>query len=314
MKTSKLKTKCIKIWLVFIYLLLFNGGFSQTKYFLYEEDSKEFIASSFTLNTHSLYKIKREVRLFNVMSKVQTFIGNKGIYNGQHDYNIMLFSILPDLDGSEDWYEINLDTVQSSMINFKNLEELHKKNTLSHFNNVVKQTTKYFNDYKVIVKKGSTYYASKYCLLQFYTVRNRPQAFTNVYGTINTQDSMHSVAQFGKIFKNAYPSLQFPLYRIGEDPLSFLDWSRDRREYLSKQITLPHHGTGYQFWTYVDWTQHDYNYERGIDRFIYVPEKGIIGGSFDFYFYHHRKKLPIKYTDFLNNIKEEKVMVAKEFD
>lgn len=313
MNIAMLKAKWLIIWLILISLLSFNKGFSQTKYFLFEEDSKEFTASSFRLNTYPLYKIKREVHIFNVMSKVQTFIGNKGIYNGQYDYNIMLFSILPDLDGSEDWYEINPDTVRSSMINFKDLEELHKKNTLSYFNTTVKQTTKYFNAYKLIIKKGDTYYAPKYCLLQFYAVRNRSQAFTNVYGTINTQDSAYSVLQFEKIFKGAYPSLQFPLYRIGEDPLSFLDWSRDRREYLSKKITLAQHATGYQFWTYVDWTQHEYNYdfERGIDRFVYAPDKGIIGGSFDFYFYYHRKKLPIKYTDFLNNIKEEKVMITE---
>ncbi len=313
MNIAMLKTKYLIIWLILISLFSFNKGFSQTKYFLFEEDSKDFIASSFRLNTYPLYKIKREVHLFNVMSKVQTFIGNKGMYNGQYDYNIMLFSILPDLDGSEDWYEINLDTVRSSMINFKDLGELHKKNTLSYFNTIVKEKTKFFNAYKLIIKKGDIYYAPKYCLLQFYSVRNRPQAFTNVYGTINTQDSAYSVLQFEKIFKGAYPSLQFPLYRIGEDPLSFLDWSRDRREYLSKKVTLAHHTTGYQFWTYIDWTQHEYNYdfERGIDRFVYAPEKGIIGGSFDFYFYYHRIKLPIKYTDFLNNIKEEKVMIAE---
>ncbi|APU96998.1 hypothetical protein BV902_12110 [Sphingobacterium sp. B29] len=127
MNIVKLRTKCNKIWLIVIYLLFYTEGFSQTKYFLFEEDTKEFVTSSFRLNTYPLYKIKREVHLFNVMSRVQTFIGNKGIYNGQHDYNIMLFSILPDLDGSEDWYEINPDTVRSSMINFKDLEELHKK-------------------------------------------------------------------------------------------------------------------------------------------------------------------------------------------
>ena len=125
MNTAMLKTKCFKILLILISLLYFNKGLSQTKYFLFEEDSKDFIASSFTLNTYPLYKIKREVHLFNIMSKVQTFIGNQGVYNRQYDYNIMLFSILPDLDGSEDWYEINLDTVRSSMINFKDLGELH---------------------------------------------------------------------------------------------------------------------------------------------------------------------------------------------
>ncbi len=27
-------------------------------------------------------------------------------------------------------------------------------------------------------------------------------------------------------------------------------------------------------------------YYRGIDRFIYIPDKGIVGGSFDFLFFH----------------------------
>jgi hypothetical protein len=78
---------------------------------------------------------------------------------------------------------------------------------------------------------------------------------------------------------------------------------------------LKNNSDGYQFWTFIDWTAPDSSYyiERGIDRFVYLQGKGIIGGSFDFYFYFNRKKLPIKYTDFLNNIKEEKVMIADNF-
>ncbi|MEN5233942.1 hypothetical protein [Sphingobacterium faecium] len=69
----------------------------------------------------------------------------------------------------------------------------------------------------------------------------------------------------------------------------------------------------YQFWTYTNWHEHRHKFDRGIDRFVYHPSKGIIGGSFDFYFYFHRKKLPIGYADFMQNIKEEKIMIADNY-
>ncbi|WP_223583020.1 hypothetical protein [Sphingobacterium sp. GVS05A] len=86
-------------------------------------------------------------------------------------------------------------------------------------------------------------------------------------------------------------------------------------EYLFVKKKLKDNNLAYQFWTYTNWHAHahEYEFDRGIDRFVYLPGKGIIGGSFDFYFYFHRKKLPIKYVDFMNNIKEEKVMIADIF-
>ncbi len=315
MKNHPHKSDLSKILMIFFCLVSYFEGISQTKYFIYEKNNKEFESSDYKLNTKSLYNIDREVRIFNLMTKVHTFIGKKGMYNGQYDYNIMLFSVLPDLAGTEDWVKINLDSIRSSIIDFTKLKELHKKNTLSYFNNIANETTKYFNDYKIIIKEGADYFMPKNCLLQFYSVRNRPQIFTNVYCTINTQESTCNISEFEKIFKSAYPDSPFPLYRMGENPLSFLEWARDRREYLSKKMVLRDGSKAYKFWTYIDWTQSEnkYDYERGIDRFIYLPTKGIIGGSFDFYFYFNRKKLPIKYTDFLSNIKEEKVMMPDDF-
>ena len=41
----------------------------------------------------------------------------------------------------------------------------------------------------------------------------------------------------------------------------------------------------YHFWTFDDWhICKGYNWHRGIDRFVYTPEMGIVGGSYDFYF------------------------------
>ncbi|AIM39257.1 hypothetical protein KO02_23130 [Sphingobacterium sp. ML3W] len=305
----------LKIFSFLLYFAIYFQSVGQTKYFVLENNTKDFEVSRFTMNTQSLYGINREVILFNLLKKEDTLIGEDGKLNGQSDYNIILFSILPNLTGKEDWEKIDVDTIQSSFITLDELEQLHTKNSLSYFNNVVKDTTKYFNTYKIIVKKENNYYVPKFCLLQFYSVRNRPHVFTNVYGTINTEDSRYTIIEFEKIFKETYPRLDFPLNRIDKEPLSFMDWTRDRKEYLSKKFTLKNNLIGYQFWTYIDWTKHDfqYDFERGIDRFLYLPGKGIIGGSFDFYFYFHRKKLPIKYSDFIQNIKEEKLMIADSF-
>lgn len=302
----------LKIFSFFLFFLVCFQSVGRSKYFVLDEKSNDFELSVFTLNTESLYKINKEIRLFNLLNKVDTFVGRNGEINNQSDYDIILFSVLPDIAGNEDWSKIDLDTVRSLIIDFKELQHLQKNNTLSNFNNIVKENTKYFNSYKIVIKKGNNYYVSKNCLLQFYSVRNRPHIFTNVYGTINTDDSPISIAQFAEIFKATYPRLDFPLNRIGEDPLSFMDWTRDRREYFSKKLSLGGDIKGYQFWTYIDWTKHSFqfDFERGIDRFVYLPMKGIVGGSFDFYFYFHRKELPIKYTDFINNIKEEKVIIA----
>jgi len=139
-----------------------------------------------------------------------------------------------------------------------------------------------------------------------------------VFGTINIEQEPLKITEMETIFKKRYPGTNYPPYTIGDTPYSYssaIDYLRDRKEFLSKTIKFQNGEIGYQFWTYTNWHTHDHELEvdRGIDRYVYVPGKGIVGGSFDFYFYFYRKKLPIKFSDFLNNVKEEKVMIAPEF-
>lgn len=122
-----------------------------------------------------------------------------------------------------------------------------------------------------------------------------------------------------RIFKKRYSDSIFPVYSMAESSYSYVnmsfDFLRDRREYLSKVIKLRNNELAYQFWTYTNWRghRHQFKIDRGIDRFVYLQHKGIIAGSFDYYIYFHRKKLPIEYSDFMQNIKEEKVMMADSF-
>ncbi|MDR2283821.1 MAG: hypothetical protein LBE37_11455 [Sphingobacterium sp.] len=63
----------------------------------------------------------------------------------------------------------------------------------------------------------------------------------------------------------------------------------------------------------------NHEWYRGIDRFVYVPNKGIVGGSYDFYFkdplprdYKQVARRNINMAEFKKNIYDEKIMLAKE--
>jgi len=298
--------------LIILIIVCLGKSRAQAKYFILEDTSVNYQVHQVSMSAKELYGIEAKVECFNIL--YDGYALDKKVVKKDYDQNLILFSALPDMQGKESWKEIVLDSIQKSLIDFGALNKLFESHTYSLFFDKYGSKTKFLNDYKIIVKRNSKLYTPAICLLQFYAIRNRPDIFTNPFGTINTHLKSISVKQVEKIYKDRYPYSNFPVYGIGECPerLESFDRIRDRREYLSKKIDLKTGETRYQFWTFTDWFQHRHNYEleRGIDRFIYTAEKGIIGGSFDFYFYFHRKKLPIKYTDFLNNIKEEKVMMA----
>jgi len=99
------------------------------------------------------------------------------------------------------------------------------------------------------------------------------------------------------------------------------------REYLSRILEI-NGEQAYQFWTLTDWSSpSSYSYNRGVDRFVYMPDKGIVGGSYDFYFLvefdrgwdrvfnikgdlrpRHRKTK----EELWQNVIQEKVMLAEE--
>ena len=308
----------MKYWFLLPLLLITVDLSAQVKYFIIPDQTEDYTLNHYKLSTEQLYGVNKNVELF-----CMTFPGLETIKNTQKQYadinlNIVLFSVLPDLLGSSDWMEIALDSVKNNLIKDADLHTLFSLNTFSEFDQKYGAETKYFNEYQIIKKIDNKYYASKHCILQFFAVRNRPSVFQNVFGTINTEQEPLAIVEMEKIFKKRYPNFIFPPYSMAESPYSYsnsFDFIRDRREYLSKVIKLQNNELAYQFWTYTGWRGQDFEYkiDRGIDRFIYLPGKGIIGGSFDFYFYFHRKKLPIEYADFMQNIKEEKVMIADNY-
>ncbi|EFK56032.1 hypothetical protein ACFU8T_04665 [Sphingobacterium spiritivorum] len=298
-----------------LFLIICNSYlFGQVKYFIIEPENEDqkYDLHTYKLATKTLYGIDNSVELYNIV-----YINN--IYDKHEDSekNLILFSVLPNLEGgSDNWKEISLDTIQSKLLPIGKLKNLFQRNTMSIFSEKYGEKTKYFNEYKIVIKKEGKYFTPYNCLLQFYAIRNRSEIFSNVYGTINTKLNPVTVSDFELIFESTYPKTYFPIYTLpNERHTATLDRLRDRREYLSKKWKLKDGSIAFQFWTYTDWHEPDfyYEYERGIDRFVYIPDKGIVGGSFDFYFYYHRQKLGMTTLDFKNNIRKEKVMLAEEY-
>jgi len=303
-----------KFWLFLPLLFVTLSLSAKVKYFIIPEKPADYLINEYKLPTAELYGVEEHVELFCLtfpMLKSQ----KQNVKNPHVDCNLVLLSVLPDLETNSNWTEINIDSVKSDIITDSNLKRLFNLNTFSEFDQKYGAKTKYFDEYQVIKKRGNKYFASRHCLVQFFAVRNRPSVFQNSFGTINIEQEPIKIIEMEQIFKKRYPQSKFPVYTIGDTPYDYnsFDFLRDRKEYLSKVIKLKNNDIAYQFWTYTDWHEHDdiYEIDRGIDRFVYLPGRGIVGGSFDFYFYFNKKKLPIKYTDFMNNIKEEKVMLAE---
>ena len=75
--------------------------------------------------------------------------------------------------------------------------------------------------------------------------------------------------------------------------------------FLSAKIAVGNY-TAYKFWQFSDWRVADgTNSRRGIDRFLYIPELGIVGGSFDFWF----NALGISSKEIMKNYLSEDVIL-----
>jgi hypothetical protein len=259
------------------------------KFFLLENISKNYKIQEYTLNTNELYEVNRKLSLFNI-----------NMNNG-----ILLITVLPDLKGNEDWIKIDINKIKDRIITDNGI-----KNFISEqfSNNSPKSKTM---KYGLIKRINNEYYVSNYCLVEYFNIREYEYPQIVKYGTINTRENPVTIKDMDDIYKKKYPKDKFPL--DVRPPINrFMD-DVIERNYLSKEYKVKN-DLAYQFWTYDRWDTTDYyNTRRGIDRFIYIPQKGIIGGSYDFYFEYNNGKGPIiSYKKLWDNIINEKVMIAEE--
>ncbi|WP_336733407.1 hypothetical protein [Chryseobacterium sp. VD8] len=285
--------------------LLISNLFLAQEYLLLDDLKTNFKINEYTLDTKDLYNIQKDINVFNI------FISKE---------NILLLSVLPDLDENilprmdergNNWMIINYDKIKDKV--FSKEKMLSMLSDWKMNNTLEKKTFQY----KLIKKENGSYYVSKKCLTEFFSIANLESPLVSTYGTINISEKKVTIQQMEKSFKKQIPSQKFIMDPRDADLSKNIDIPYSFRNYLSKELVIKGK-KAYQFWTFDGWWMQDgYDEHRGIDRFLYIPDKGIVGGSYDFYFKLKPKNSSNEYytaTNGLlwNNIINEKIMIAKE--
>jgi len=285
------------------------------KYIMLDSLKGKFKVKEYTLNTKELYGFKENINMYNI------FIDNK---------RILLLSILPEREEyraykkeitdyeklvkvigtgvsetkekkESNWKKINFDDIKNNIVTTSNINYMTSEWEIA--NTPDKKTF----SYSLVKRIGDSYYVSENCLTEFFTIANVQSPLIAPYGTINISEPKVSIKQMKEIFKNRFPDFSFPL-DIDSIGMRYLDISFSLHNYFSKEYIIKGK-KAFQFWTLDGWWYQDgLNEYRGIDRFVYIPEKGIIGGSYDFYF----RRFNILNTLLQENIINEKVMIAEE--
>ncbi|UTF94897.1 hypothetical protein J2O08_09650 [Elizabethkingia anophelis] len=278
-------------------------------------DNLKFATKKYTLDTKQLYNIDSKIILYNI------FIDDK----------ILLFSILPSnineithtnyeklsknigkavkensIEKDMNWKKVEFKDIKDNIVSISDVLD----NITSEWGVEITPEKKTF-EYKLAKKDGDDYYITNNCLTEFFSIANSQYPIIAPYGTINISESKVTIKQMQESFKKQYPKSIFPLDVFGKSQSRGGDGIYTVRNYLSKGYKVKK-DNAYQFWTLDSWWNiHGDNHHRGIDRFVYIPEKGIVGGSYDFYFRDPRG-FRIADTVLWQNIINEKVMIAEE--
>ncbi len=301
--TKELRTACS---LILISLVCINCATGQSKTHIRLEllDSL-FDTHHYTIKTLEHYGVDETIELYNVLDGAKLY----------------LFSVLPDFKSGENWKVIDPATLSNKTFSGGELSALFSEKVMST-DYLEKKSLRYF----LIKKETDQYFESNFCLSEFFFVgaNYNSSFFNNPYGVINIGQEPLSVEKMMDIFRSEKDEmfrLPFPL--DVRQPHTYLHnrWLL-QREYLSKSFALKG-DTAYQFWTLIDWQFHDgFNTQRGVDRFVYIPSKGIVGGSYDFYFLapenwhwlrNNIKGFVLTREDLWSYVQQERIMLAEEF-
>ena len=234
---------------------------------------------------------------------------------------ILLLSVLPALEKeliiidakqiNNNWTTIDIEQIRNQILSDKQIYKLVDE--WSTDNTTERKTM----DYKLVKKENGIYYISKYCLTELFNISSIEPPLISSYGVINVMDKKVSIQEMQISFEKQFPNTKFILDVREENFLRNLSVYYNYRNYLSKEITIKN-DIAYQFWTFDGWWAQDaYNEHRGIDRFLFIPKKGIVGGSYDFFFRLKPRSSSKKYftesvTHLWTNIIMEKIMIANE--
>ena len=315
MLIKSLKMKKILSIILIILSICYSYG---QKYILLNQLKENYQVKEYTFKTKQIYGIDKKITVYNVfvtkeniilLSVLPSFKNEKLVpltsigYN-KHTNTLSTKSI--EINNDENWEKIDYEKIKNNIISASSIEN----DMISEWGIDITPEKKTFK-YQLIKKIGSDYYVTKNCLTEFFIIANSQYPITTPYGTINIAENKVTIKEMQEAFKKQYPKDVFPLDIWEKSQSRGGDGVYTVRNYLSKEYKMNNDNV-YQFWTLDSWwSMHGDNHHRGIDRFVYIPEKGIVGGSYDFYFRDPRG-FRIADTVLWQNIINEKVMIAEE--
>ncbi|MES2062916.1 MAG: hypothetical protein V4456_13405 [Bacteroidota bacterium] len=237
--------------------------------------------------------------------------------------NLILFSVMPSReDGNIKWKKVNIDTLKSYIYNLRQLDSLQMQG-IEDFERSAYRNTECVkrSNFRVILKKHDGYYVNEgYCLAEFFKT---------------------STFAFHSGFSNQNPinliDISNPPLSIAEFEMQYLRWNKQYSynfaysnnsgltAFKTPILFYSHQNEindlrAYYFWTLSTWTSDRVNINRGIDRFIFNPEIGIIGGDYTFYFKQLERAIPSPECEkaffdqyLLNEVKLNPVKIIKDF-
>lgn len=278
------------------------------RYIMLDSLEAKYTVHKYTLRSDSLYGTSHEIELFNVELA--------------HKKSVTLFAVLPDFYDGTSWDEIKLVDIPTERIIPSG--QYHQIVNLPTGQEHIIGAPRW--DIKLIKKQGDKYYVSERCLTEYFILQNFGSEFNSPRYVMNIGQTPLSIRDMKDVFEKSFPGTKYIMTSYFEENFPNLmkpDGGYEYiRRYLSDTFTL-HGQEAYQFWTYAPWNgSGGHNDHRGIDRFVYVPGMGIVGGSFDFYFkytfpWKSGKSAPQKSNtltkeQWIGNILDEKIMLAEE--
>jgi len=270
-------------------------------YILLDTLDSLYTVTHYTLNTMELYGVDETVELFNV-----------------HAEGLVLFSVLPDFYSESNWTETDNASIQHRLIDGRAFQRMVAERLVSGNGSDKKSL-----NFVLVRSMAGKLLKSNVCLTEFFTEENYPNIFNVPFGTINIGQDTLSIRRMQGIYTTHLSDSGKWVFPLDLNHAHTILPNRKvlEREYLSR-VFVTGGKTAYKFWTFTDWSGQDgYQVRRGIDRFIYIPEQGIVGGSFDFYFCYQpnwksvdsaRKRHTKTREELWQNVLAEKVMLPEE--
>ena len=284
----------LKLYFILFYLLFFVK-FNSQEFISIETLKSTYPFKKYTLKTNELYGFDKTLDVYNF------FISSD---------NILLVTLLPNLEGQSNWLPVKENEIRDKIMSISKLRD---------WIDTMPTGYKELSHRKLLDKAGGDYFISYNSLFELFSVKEYYNPLISQLGVLNKADKKVSIKNMYNVFEKTFPKKHFILDPRDDNRIRYLDDGYVFKNYLSKKFKIKNQNA-YQFWTFDGWWAIDgYNVNRGIDRLIYIPNLGIVGGSYDFYFelkpramYDNVIPLPVDEEKLWDNIINEKIMIAEE--